>query len=77
MNLSGEARKQNKIYHSHQLGGIETSVLDKGPGRGTRIAQNQYRTGLSYKVVPDVYTNLILQPKGSIQVNSFKILVLH
>src|SRR5918993_789314 len=28
----------NKISNSAQLGGIETSVLDNGPGRGNRIA---------------------------------------
>ncbi len=39
MNLSGEARKENKISNSHQLGEIETSVLDNGPDRGTCIAR--------------------------------------
>lgn len=36
-----------------QLGGIETSVLDNGPGRGTRIAWINTGTGLRYKVVID------------------------
>lgn len=36
-----------------QLGGIETSVLDNGPGRGTRIAWINTGGGLRYKVVID------------------------
>ena len=44
---------QNKISNSAQLGGIETSVLDNGPGRGTRIAWINTGTGLRYKVVLD------------------------
>ena len=43
----------NKISHPAQLGGIETSVLDNGPGRGTRIAWVNTGTGLRYKVVLD------------------------
>lgn len=53
MNLSGEARWKNKISNFQQLGGIETSVLDNGPGRGTRIAWINTGTGLRYKVVLD------------------------
>lgn len=36
-----------------QLGGIETSVLDNGLGKGTRIAWINTGTGLRYKVVLD------------------------
>ncbi|MCC7085342.1 MAG: DUF4432 family protein [Pirellulales bacterium] len=36
-----------------QLGGIETSVLDNGPGRGVRIAWVNTGGGLRYKVVID------------------------
>lgn len=35
------------------MGGIETSVLDNGPGRGTRIAWINTGTGLRYKVLLD------------------------
>ncbi len=42
-----------KISNSAQLGGIETSVLDNGAGRGTRIAWINTGTGLRYKVVLD------------------------
>jgi hypothetical protein len=42
-----------KISHYSQLGGIETSVLDNGAGRGTRIAWVNTGTGLRYKVVID------------------------
>ena len=42
-----------KISNHHQLGGIETSVLDNGAGRGTRIAWINTGTGLRYKVVLD------------------------
>jgi len=43
----------NKISNTAQLGGIETSVLDNGAGRGTRIAWINTGTGLRYKVVID------------------------
>lgn len=42
-----------KISNPAQLGGIETSLLDNGPGRGTRIAWINTGTGLRYKVVID------------------------
>ena len=42
-----------KISNHYQLGGIETSVLDNGAGRGTRIAWINTGTGLRYKVVLD------------------------
>lgn len=44
---------RNKISNPAQLGGIETSVLDNGAGRGTRIAWINTGTGLRYKVVID------------------------
>lgn len=43
----------NKISNPAQLGGIETSVLDNGSGRGTRIAWINTGTGLRYKIVID------------------------
>ncbi|PWJ59657.1 uncharacterized protein DUF4432 [Dyadobacter jejuensis] len=50
---SWSERWQGKIGNSHQLGGIETSVLDNGAGRGTRIAWINTGTGLRFKVVLD------------------------
>ncbi|MEQ9443319.1 MAG: aldose 1-epimerase family protein [Cyclobacteriaceae bacterium] len=44
---------KDKVTNTAQLGGIETSVLDNGPGRGTRIAWMNTGTGLRYKVVLD------------------------
>ena len=44
---------QDKISNHHQLGGIETSILDNGKGRGTRIAWINTGTGLRYKIVLD------------------------
>ncbi|WP_247237370.1 aldose 1-epimerase family protein [Telluribacter sp. SYSU D00476] len=41
------------IANPAQMGGIETSVLDNGAGRGTRIAWINTGTGLRYKVVID------------------------
>ena len=43
----------NKISNTAQLGGIETSVIDNGAGRGTRIAWINTGTGLRFKVVID------------------------
>ncbi|MEJ1237526.1 aldose 1-epimerase family protein [Chryseolinea sp. T2] len=43
----------HKISNVAQLGGIETAVIDNGPGRGTRIAWINTGTGLRYKVVID------------------------
>ncbi|TWF42732.1 uncharacterized protein DUF4432 [Chitinophaga polysaccharea] len=43
----------HKISNHLQLGGIETAVLDNGPGRGARIAWINTGTGLRYKVVLD------------------------
>ncbi|MCL2330286.1 MAG: aldose 1-epimerase family protein [Phycisphaerae bacterium] len=41
------------VINPHQLGGIETSVLDNGPGRGVRVAWVNTGGGLRYKVVID------------------------
>jgi len=41
------------VMNVAQLGGIETSVLDNGPGRGVRIAWVNTGGGLRYKVVID------------------------
>jgi len=43
----------NKISNPAQIGGIETSVLDNGAAKGTRIAWINTGTGLRYKVVLD------------------------
>lgn len=42
-----------KISNHHQLGGIETSVLDNGNGKGVRIAWVNTGSGLRFKVVLD------------------------
>lgn len=52
------ARRENPftdapVIEPLQLGGIETSVLDNGPGRGVRIAWVNTGAGLRYKVVID------------------------
>jgi len=44
---------RDKISNAAQLGGIETSVLDNGAGRGTRIAWVNTGTGFRFKVVLD------------------------
>jgi hypothetical protein len=44
---------KDKISNISQIGGIETSVLDNGAGRGTRIAWINTGSGLRYKVVID------------------------
>ncbi len=44
---------QDKVGNVAQIGGIETSVLDNGPGRGNRIAWVNTGAGLRYKVVID------------------------
>ena len=54
--MTGKIRQrdwQDKVGNAAQMGGIETSVLDNGPGRGTRIAWVNTGTGLRYKVVID------------------------
>lgn len=47
------AAAKSKVINPMQLGGIETSVLDNGPGRGTRIAWVNTGSPLRYKVVLD------------------------
>ncbi len=44
---------ENKICNHAQVGGIETSVLDNGLGKGTRIAWFNTGSGLRFKVVVD------------------------
>jgi hypothetical protein len=44
---------KGKISNHRQLGGIETSVIDNGASRGTRIAWINTGTGLRFKVVID------------------------
>ncbi len=44
---------KDKISNPHQLGGIETSVLDNGQAKGVRIAWINAGSGLRYKVVID------------------------
>lgn len=53
MNLGKVSNWKYKISNFQQLGGIETSVLDNGLGRGTRIAWINTGTGLRYKLVLD------------------------
>ena len=43
----------NKISNTAQLGGIETSVIDNGAGRGNRIAWINTGSGLRFKVIID------------------------
>ncbi len=52
MDLTNQSWR-DKISNTAQIGGIETSVLDNGAGRGTRIAWINTGTGLRYKVVID------------------------
>jgi hypothetical protein len=44
---------KGKISNIKQLGGIETSVIDNGQGRGNRIAWINTGSGLRYKIVID------------------------
>ena len=44
---------KSKVINPQQLGGIETSVLDNGPGKGTRIAWVNTGSELRYKVIVD------------------------
>lgn len=44
---------ENKVSNYNQLGGIETSILDNGNGKGTRIAWVNTGSGLRFKVVLD------------------------
>ncbi|UCC97339.1 MAG: aldose 1-epimerase family protein [Phycisphaerales bacterium] len=54
--MAGKTRAsqwKDKVGNVAQIGGIETSVLDDGLGRGTRIAWVNTGAGLRYKVVLD------------------------
>jgi len=44
---------RDKVINYAQIGGIETSILDNGPGKGTRIAWVNTGSGLRYKIVID------------------------
>jgi len=48
-----QPRWYDKVGNPAQVGGIETSVLDNGPARGTRIAWVNTGSGLRYKLVLD------------------------
>ncbi len=50
---SGDDFRSVPVMNFAQFGGIETSVLDNGPGRGVRIAWVNTGGGLRYKVVID------------------------
>lgn len=55
MELSNSKKQdwKDKVSNHAQIGGIETSILDNGAGRGTRIAWINTGTGLRFKVVID------------------------
>jgi hypothetical protein len=53
VHTSSHQKFKGKISNASQIGGIETSVLDNGAARGTRIAWINTGTGLRYKVVID------------------------
>ena len=53
MNPKNLSSWKHKLSTTQQIGGIETSILDNGPGKGTRIAWINTGTGLRYKVVLD------------------------
>ncbi len=44
---------KNKVANSSQIAGIETSVIDNGPAKGTRIAWVTTGSGLRFKVAID------------------------
>ena len=51
--LEDSGKWKDKISNFHQLGGIETSILDNGAGKGIRIAWMDTGSGLRFKVVFD------------------------
>ncbi|WP_026951031.1 aldose 1-epimerase family protein [Algoriphagus mannitolivorans] len=53
MNLGNSRSWKYKLSNTHQIGGIETSILDNGAGKGVRIAWVNTGTGLRYKLVLD------------------------
>ena len=52
--MSDKKQWQDKIANISQVGGIETSVLDNGSGRGTRIAWVNTGSGLRFKILIDL-----------------------
>lgn len=52
-NLYRNSSWRNKISNVAQVAGIETSILDNGQGRNTRIAWMNTGSGLRLKLVPD------------------------
>jgi len=52
MDLNQESWK-SKVSNPQQVGGIESSILDNGAGRGVRIAWINTGTGFRYKVILD------------------------
>lgn len=44
---------QRKVGNTFQIGGVETSILDNGLAKGTRVAWVNTGSGLRYKVVVD------------------------
>ena len=44
---------KGKVGNFQQIGGIETSVLDNGPARGSRVAWVNTGSGLRYRVAID------------------------
>jgi len=53
MNLNNSSNWKYKLSNHQQIGGIETFILDNGPGRGVRVAWVNTGTGLRYKLVLD------------------------
>ena len=53
MKIKDSQNWKHTLSNHQQLGGIETSVLDNGAGRGVLIAWINTGTGLRYKVVLD------------------------
>lgn len=51
--LNPSNKWNDKISNPHQLGGIETCILDNGAGRGVRIAYFNTSSGLRFKIVID------------------------
>lgn len=51
--LFNDPNWNSKVSNPAQIGGIETSILDNGPGRNSRIAWVNTGSGLRFKVVPD------------------------
>ncbi len=52
-NSKNKSLWHGKVSNHLQIGGIETSVLDNGYGKGARIAHINTGTPLRYKVVID------------------------